>query len=33
MQKKQEVFNPQEDQILKLDEIKEIEKISHPISL
>jgi deoxyribodipyrimidine photo-lyase len=33
MQKKQEVFNPQEDQLLKLDEIKEIEKISHPISL
>jgi deoxyribodipyrimidine photo-lyase len=33
MQKKQEVFKPQEDQILKLDEIKEIEKISHPISL
>jgi deoxyribodipyrimidine photo-lyase len=33
MKKKQEVFNPLEDQILKLEEIKEIEKVSHPISL
>jgi len=33
MKKKQEVCNPLEDQILKLEEIKEIEKVSHPISL
>ena len=33
MKKKQEIFNPLRNQILKLEEIKEIEKISHPISL